>query len=218
MQVFREGTNSLEHSFLFDADISGSLILVKQNIRSEASYSSDFDQVKTALGYLKKIKGSFGGKIYLVITSQDVSLPSKLRSKKGVLWDSSELKELPSINFEVELKDKKTRLVSVVDLNDFNYEGSGSKVLTWRSGFILLTDLEIKDVSTYASNWIEKDTKAFLTFNCQAISFDLAKLNNSAILRYFPPDNGRHEMLALYGNEMYVSRIYKNSDSVFSSM
>ncbi|WP_394390910.1 hypothetical protein [Shewanella woodyi] len=85
--------NTDDKAFFFDADVSGSLLLEKIELRSEQEYDRDICAEITALKYIEKISKCFDGNVYLVTASQDVGPTNKMRSKKGALWSEK--------NFEI---------------------------------------------------------------------------------------------------------------------
>ena len=113
--------NTDDKAFFFDADVSGSLLLEKIELRSEQEYDADICAENTALKYIEKISKCFDGNVYLVTASQDVGSTNKMRLRKGALWTEKKLRNLESYSGEVEVGIGSTRLVSLVKLEGFNY-------------------------------------------------------------------------------------------------
>jgi len=196
--------NADDKSFFFDADVSDLLLLEKIGLRSEQEYDGDVCAEKTALKYIQRISKCFDGNVYLVTASQDVGPANKMRSKKGVLWNEKKLRSLESYGGEVEVGMGSTRLVSLVKLEDFNYDAAEAIVLNWVFSFILLTEIGVEDLNSLIEGWVAKGGNSVLAFNYDAVAKDLLKLSTTSVLRYFPADNGRDETLVVVGNRVFV--------------
>ena len=196
--------NADDKSFFFDADVSDLLLLEKIGLRSEQEYDGDVCAEKTALKYIQRISKCFDGNVYLVTASQDVGPANKMRSKKGVLWNEKKLRSLESYGREVEVGIGSTRLVSLVKLEDFNYDAAEAIVLNWVFSFILLTEIGVEDLNSLIEGWVAKGGNSVLAFNYDAVAKDLLKLSTTSVLRYFPADNGRDETLVVVGNRVFV--------------
>lgn len=198
--------NTDEKTFFFDADISDSLLLEKFGLRSERDYDGDVRAGKTALKYIEEISKCFDGNVYLVTASQDIGPAKKIRSKKGVLWNEKSLRNLERYSGEVEVGMGSTRLVSLVKLEGFDYDTAEATVLNWVFSFILLTKLNIEDLSGFIEGWVAKEGSSVLAFNYDAVAKDLLGLSTTSVLRYFPADNGRDETLVVVGNREFVEK------------
>lgn len=203
-QIMSASLNTNEKSFYFYADVSDSLLLEKIELRSEEEYDKDICAEKTALKYIEKISKCFDGNVYLVTASQGVGPINKMRSKKGVLWTEKKLRNLENYSGEVEVGLGSTRLVSLVKLEDFNFDSAEVIVLSWVFSFILLTKLNVEIISGLVDSWVAKDHKSVLAFNYDAIAKDLSRLSTTSVLRYFPADNGRNETIVVAGNREFV--------------
>lgn len=196
-----------EHDpFYFDANIVEPLALKKRELRSESEYEVDVNAEKTALNYIKRVSECFEGNIYLLVASQDVVRPNRVRTKKGVLWQEEELRKLDYRNGEFDVGDGNTRLVSLVNLDGFNYNDSETLVLSWLFSVIILTSTDIDTLNGYVAGWLSKKaSNTVLAFNYEALAKDLLMLDTTVAMRYFPADNGRSEMLVAVGNREFVS-------------
>jgi hypothetical protein len=196
---------NIDDKFFFsDSDVSDSLSLEKIGLRSEQAYDGDIFAEKTALKYIERISKYFDGHVYLVSASQDVGPISRVRSKKGVLWNEKKLRNLENYSSEVEVDVGSTRLVSLVKLDGFSYDVGEAIILNWKYSFFLLTTLEIKDLNGLVEGWVAKKRKSVLAFSYDAVAKDLLKLSTTSVLRYFPADNGRDETLVVVGNREFV--------------
>ena len=193
-----------ELQFYFNADVVEPLVLYVRELRTEAEYDADVNPDKTALKYIKKVAECFDGNVYLLLASQDVVSPSKLRTKKWILWHEKEFGMLDSYTSEIDVGNGKTRLVSLVNLDGFSYDSSESIILNWIFGLVILTTLDISVLNEHIKGWVSKKDRSVLAFNYSAIAKDLSSLDKVAILRYFPADNGRNEMLVVVGNKDFV--------------
>lgn len=203
-------SNSDVSAFYFNANISDSLLLEKIELRSCQEYDNDIYAEKTALSYIEKIANCFDGNIYLLTASQDVSPTKKIRSKKGVLWNEKQLCKLECYSSEVEVVNGKTRLVSLVQLKEFNYDSAEAIVLNWVFSFILLTNLDVKSFVGLIEGWVAKGENSVLAFDYDAVAKDLSDLGTTSVLRYFPADNSRGEALVVVGNRKFVEDKVQN--------
>lgn len=71
------------------------------------------------------------GKSSFFALLSDASGPTALRSRKGVLWDYKELRQLPHTTFEIDCGYGKTRLGAIVDFSDFSFDSAASALLNW---------------------------------------------------------------------------------------
>ncbi|GLR04325.1 hypothetical protein GCM10007906_19120 [Vibrio hyugaensis] len=203
-----------EKAFFFNVDLSDSLFLEKIKLRSEQEYDVDQCPEITALKYIEKISHCFDGNVYLVVASHDIGPASKLRLKKGALWSNKELRNLEGYSGEVEVALGSTRLVSLVNLEKFDYESEGEAVLNWAFSFILLTKLDLESFNGLVEGWVAKGEKSVLAFNYDAVARDLLKLSTTSVLRYFPADNGRDETLVVVGNRGMLKDVSKVVHSI----
>lgn len=194
----------IDESFLFNADIEPPLILRSQVLRTEAEYDEEKNPERTALQLLKRLIQCVGKRAYLVIASQGAEIPNRVRSYKGLLWNQEELRLLEHDRHEVEVRDGRTRLVAVVDLQNFSYASSDNFLLSWTNSFLFLSEKNLLEISEYAKKWIDYDQVSILPFNFRLMAKDLRDLDSSAILRYFPADNGHNEMIAIVGDGNFI--------------
>jgi hypothetical protein len=196
--------NADDRAFFFNADVSGSLLMEKIELRSEQEYDADISAENNALKYIEKISSCFDGNVFLVTASQDVGPTNKIRSKKGALWTEKKLRNLECYSGEVEVGMGSTRLVSLVKLEDFDYDSAEAIVLNWVFSFIILTKLDVEDLNGLVEGWVAKCGKSVLAFNYDAVAKDLLNLSTTSVLRYFPADNGRDETIVVVGNRAFV--------------
>lgn len=190
--------------FYFDAHITEPLALKKRELRSELEYDADVFSEKTALKYISKFSKCFEGNIYLLTTSQNIKASSKLRTKKGVLWQKKELRNLENKNWEVDVSYGKTRLVSLVNLDGFNYDTSEEVVLNWMFSLIILSTMDISFLYEYIKEWLAKGDNCASVYNYDAVAHNLNSLDSTAVLRYFPADNNGCEMLVVVGKRDFI--------------
>lgn len=194
-----------EH-FYFDANIVVPLVLKKRELRSELEYDADVFPEKTALKYLEQISECFAGKVYLLTVSQEIAPRSKVRSKKGMLWQEEELRELNSRNWEIDVSDGKSRLVSLINLDGFNYGVSETLVLNWLFSLIILSEIDMDVLRNHVEEWVAKGESGVLAYDYDAVAKSLVELESTVVLRYFPADNGRSEMLVVVGNRRFIDK------------
>jgi hypothetical protein len=157
---------------------------------------------------VKNVRKKFNFTAYLVVASSDVSSPKKVRSKKGVLHNTKELQKLDHCNLEYDVNDGKTRLVSLVNLNDFEFNNSEGLILDWMHSFILISEAHIDKIVELIPNWINLDQKNnILPFNYDYIYRDIIDFKDAVLMRYFPADNGRDEIIAVVSNKKALLKL-----------
>jgi len=203
-QIMSDSINRKDDHFYFDADVEVPSVLKKWVLRSELEYDADVFAEKTALKYIERVSENFDGNIYLLTASQDIAPSSKVRTKKGVLWQEKELRKLENRNWEISVTNGKTRLVSLVNLDEFNYDASEVVVLNWIYSLMILSTTDIDVLSGYIEGWLAKGDNGVLAYNYDAVAENLISLSSTVAMRYFPADNGRCEMLVVVGNKKFI--------------
>ncbi len=193
----------VEQQYYFNAIIDKPLSLELQTLREKSAYDADFSPESTAIKLIEKLSNQLEGNLYLIVVGNDIAPSNRLRSKKGALWGENELRKLDSRNFEVFVDDNNTRLVSLVDLSSFSYE-SPSKVLNWLSSMLVLSNIDLDELTGLTDNWLSKDRKSVLPYNYDAIANTLYNQESTAVLRYFPADNGKPESLVAVGQKSFL--------------
>lgn len=194
---------SVDKSYYFNAVVDAPLSLKMKVLREESVYDADINTELTALKYIKKISECIKENIYLIVTGSDVAPPNRLRTKKGALWGENELRSLDHRNLEVIIDGSDTRLISIVDLKSFTYS-SPSKVLNWIDCMMVLSSLDLNSLAGMVGEWVSKNPKTILPYDHKSVSKDLCRLESTAILRYFPADNGKPESLVLVGHNNFL--------------
>lgn len=211
-----EGLMSKELEFYFDDLLTSGLNLEYRILRSELLYSSDESPEVAALDYLKSLSSVFDGFMYLVVASHTSEQQTLLRRKKGIFWNFKPLKKLNNITSEVFYESDKSRLVGIVDLSGFNYDSCEQALLNWTSSFIILSNKKIIDMTKYIDTFISEDQESFIPFNFKSIANAINKLGETSVVRYFPADNGRHEVLALAETKDFDSNLLKNFNEIIN--
>jgi hypothetical protein len=144
----------------------------------------------------------FQGSVYVVICGQQIVKPNSFQARKGVLPRESclrtlDLRELPVTN-------ESLRPGVLVSLAGFDYNEENQMLLNFGYGILILSKQGIDYIYTIAKNWLANKSYG-LGFNYHAVIDDLVKNHDTAVMRYFPADNGWNEMLAVIGNEHFVS-------------
>ena len=193
----------LEQQYYFNAAIDGPLSFSLQILREESAYDADLAPETRALKYIENLAKRSAENVYLIFAENDMAPSSGLRMKKGALWGDCQLRELDNRSFEVLIYENYTRLVSIVDLKDFSYD-SPSKILNWMSSLLLFSNLNLDEISLLVREWFSKDRKSVQPYNYDAIAKTLCNLSSTAVIRYFPADNGRPESLVAVGQKSYL--------------
>lgn len=199
----------MEKHLYFPAELGGLLKMSVRELRSEPEYDADTCAEKSALKYLLKLQQCFNGEFFLA-TSSRVAQRDRIRSYKGVLWGDSVLQSLKHHEVEIDLGGGNTRIVAVVNLDKFTFTTSEDLLLNWGDSLMFLTDIGLDDMMECVQNWIARGSDAYLAFDYEAIAKDLRCMEATVVLRYFPADNGRSEVLVAVGRqEVLAERIDK---------
>lgn len=192
--------NKNEKTYLFDADLPEEISLSKITLRSEEEYDSDFNAHITALKSIQRINNCFKGNTFLLLVSRS-DIVNSIRSKKGILYNYKEYLKFKSNNFEFK-NNNKSRLVSIVDLKNFDYSEPLPLMLNSIHSLFVFTELEMEFLEDRIQKWVSKDDKSSFLFDYNSIG---KNLDNAAVLRYFPADNGKSETIVVVGDSNYLN-------------
>ncbi|MHB0956262.1 MAG: hypothetical protein ACYC0X_07775 [Pirellulaceae bacterium] len=204
MEVIDSKTAWEDRAFYFSGQLDSPVVAKIWRFRSENEYDSVERPEVMAMTLIRSFAECIGKRPILLVAS-DIGSTTVLRSKKGVLWDHKELRQLPHIAFEIECGHGETRLGAVVDLTDFSFDSSASALLNWGRGLVVLTTEPLDDVKRLVEQWTSKDTGDVLAFDYDAIAASLQQNTTCGILRYLPPGNSRPETIVVVGEEHLVS-------------
>jgi hypothetical protein len=209
MKTYKQESQPAEYSEIFDVKLQEQIEIIVQEIRSEADYDNDKNPEQTALKYLKSIFDCFEGTPYLVLASQEIAPKSKLRLKKTELWLKKRLKGCDIMNIEAHVDNDNTRIILIANLKNLSLEHYHSCILNWVFGcFMLVANNDNTNIPA-VSSWITKDNN-ILAFDYGLVARNLCSIDNVAILRYFPAENGKHEIIAAIGKIIFIEHQIKN--------
>jgi hypothetical protein len=194
------------HAFLFSAHLVDPIVLAKSVLRSEAEYGTDEHARKTALKCVGKVCRLPDKKIYVLKAGYQAEVPNKIRTKKGNLWRENELQEFECRHSEIDVGDGLTRFFSLLDLEGFDFKTLDSTILNYLYSLIIITNLDIDELHMNVESWARMGKHPGIAFDFDAVVSSLLRLDSTAVLRYFPADNGRHEMIVAVGNRDFISR------------
>lgn len=217
MVVFDSTTRWEDRAYYFCGKLEQPVEAKIWHFRSEQEYDAEEQPEDLPMTLVQSFARCIGKRPILVLLS-DVGSPAALRSKKGVLWEYKELRQLPNIAFEITCEDGQTRLGAVVDLSEFGFDSSASALLNWGRGLIVLSANSLNDVKQLVENWASKDTADVLAFDYDAISSSIQQNTAFGVLRYLPPTSSRQETVVVVAEEHFVDkRACKCIDSIISS-
>lgn len=203
MDVVDANTAWEDRAFYFCGKLSSPVVAKIWHFRSEDEYDSAEQPELLAVALIQKFAKCIGKRPFLLLAS-DPEASSALRSKKGVLWDHKELRQLPHVRFEKECEHGDTRLGALVDLSEFGFDSSASALLNWGRGLIVLATESLECLKEPTEQWISTDADAVLAFDYDAIGVSLRQHASSGILRYLPPSNSRLETIVVIADESLV--------------
>jgi hypothetical protein len=197
--------NRSRHAFLFNGELKRPLVLIKKDIRSEKEYDSDSAAKNTALGTVRTLVMGFNGNVYSVVSRPQPVKADSFLARKSILPQDSGLRNLDQRKIEARLNSGLLRIASVFSLSAFDWGTKDSFVLGHYSNLFVLSRKDIDSISPLVKNWLATESDSSFAFNCDAIVRDLMTCDDTALMRYFPADNGRSEMIVVVGNETFVA-------------
>jgi len=181
-------------------------------LRSEYEYIQDKNTEEKALSYLKLLLKKPHENIFLITAELSANMPSKVRSRKRLLEEKKQLKNLESAGFEIQVCANRTKFLSIAKLNNFNYDYNPLFMLSYMHSFILVTPANLSDFSSLCIKWLDKKKHSVIAFDYNLIISDLVNMPHTTLLRYFFADNGKPEALAFIGKNQIINTI---TDSIF---
>ena len=204
MDVIDANTTWEDRAFYFCGKLDSPVVVKIWRFRSEDEYDSEEQPGIMAMSLVQSFAECIGKRPFLFLAS-DAGSPTALRSKKGVLWDHKELRQLPHIAFETECEQGETRLAVLVDLSAFGFESAASALLNWGHGLIVLATESLEKLKELTEHWVSTNVEDVLAFDFDAIAVSLRQNTPSGILRYLPPSNSRSETIVVVADESLVS-------------
>jgi len=204
MELIDSNTKWENRVFYFCGQLAHPLIARIWRFRSEDEYDADEHAETFAMNLVQSVAECIEKRPFLLLAS-DIELPTPVRSKKGVLWDHKELRQLPHITFEIECDHGETRLGVIVDLADFSFGSAHNALLNWGQGLVVLTSESLKNVKELTEKWVSKDAGNVLAFDYDAVAASLRQNTASGILRYLPPSSSRPETIVVVAHQNLVS-------------
>ena len=182
--------------FFFGEELFAPLKGILIEGRNEADYYKN-QGASLAMEALYAGLAASKAKAFLITVEPAPSFYRKLKSKKGLLWSRPSLSSLPYETYEIMIGNAgMSSLAAWVDLNDFEFRSDSDLILNWCYSFIVITREDDIDWKSKIPNWIGKNSESSDDFDFTLIFRDLVSLKRTGILRYFPPDNGRNEMIS----------------------
>ncbi len=203
MEVIDSNATWEDRAFYFCGQLTSPVVARIWRFRSEDEYDSDEQAETSAMKLIRSFSECIEQRAFLLLAS-DIGSPTAVRSKKGVLWDHKELRQLNHIAFESECEGGDTRLGAIVDLSEFGFDSAPSALLNWGQGLIVLGTESLETLKTLAQEWISTAGGDVLAFDYDAVAESLRLNAASGILRYLPPSNSRPETVVVVANEGFV--------------
>jgi|GEM_PF-3057628 len=194
------------NAFILPAQLRSPLLLLIKNLRSELKYDKDPQPKKTALKVIQSFTERLRGQVCAVIVSQHLSKSGSFRERKtlsdlGKIFADSELLELKYSN-----TDGHERLGVIVSLANYSYDINEDILLNYGYGMIVLSQRPIASLRDIISTWVSQGGDSLFGFDYEVVVDSLIKNEDITVIRYFPADNGRPEVLAVIGNEVFVKQ------------
>lgn len=211
--IFPEENGCFKYQKYFNSQLIEPLALAMQSLRNEAEYDLDTDSIHTALDFVARFLDAFGDNKYLLVAGADIASKTSYRTKRGVLYKQQELKRMKHEEFEVAALDSsKSRLGALVDLNAA--QSRATCMLNSIYTLIVFSSLNFDKTLILVRPWLNTKNSV-LPFDFDQISSNLNVAETTAIIRYFPADNGSDEAIICIGNAQYIkTKIRRSFESI----
>ena len=203
MELIDEGVSWANRAFYFSGELASPVVAKLWQFRSETKYDRAECPEDGALDLIQQFVNCTNTRAYLLLASY-IAANSAFRSKKGILWDYKELRQLRHLAFDCDCGNSKSRLVALVDLSEFGFDSSHRAILDWLNGMLVLCRNETECVREMVEGWISTDVHDVLAFDHDCVGKSLQQDPAIGVLRYFPSDNGRSEEVVVIANDGLV--------------
>ena len=173
------------------------------HFRTENEYDRDEVPEIMAINLVQKFVDCTKTNAFLLLAS-DIDATSASRSKKGILWNHRELRQLPHLAFDCDCGNVQSRLVAIIDLSEFDYDSAYQAILNWGQALIVCCEDEIERVKEITENWVSTERNDVLAFDYNHVSQSLRQNAAMGVLRYLPPGNTRSEAIVLIANDDFL--------------
>lgn len=192
--------------FFFPVTIKTPLTILVKELRSEEDYDSDPCADENALHAILRFNESLPGSKYAVISGGEAAPVSRRRSRQGLLRPDSTLRKLKHYDLEVPFKDNHSRLGVVFPLPQAGCEDDPAPLLNWINGMMFTSSMTLEKVCGIAGKWLDGDVTKPLGFNYDAVADAMVEFPGTLVMRYFPADNGKNEIVVLAGHKALVNK------------
>jgi len=181
--------------------VSKPVLMLAKSIRSEREYQADPNAAAHGLELARRATSCVKGRPFVFFVTPSPELRSSVRTKKGLLWDYPDMKELDARHGEVEADEKYSSLTSLICLEKYGFCDPNSFIGNWRQSVLLVSDLSIDELFSNTPSWVHTTSKGGIPLDFEQMFSDLERLSNTAVLRYLAAYNGRDETIAAVGHE-----------------
>ena len=192
-----------EHSFLFPVKFPEPLLMAVLELRSERIYDLELGNEAAALSAILDAARHLPGQPFSIL-SEDTGSVNKVRSYSGVIPSRSSLRQLEHRRFEVKTAPSVSRLGAIVSLQDACLDDEAARlVLNYWDALILCSKSDLNELRDLSVSWMTSTEPSNSRVNIN-LALALTRFSDDFAMRYFPPDNGRHETIALLFNESKI--------------
>lgn len=193
---FNSDSKPEDYQFYMRGELKADEEIKLISLRDELSYDSDPEPNSGAVKLLADCFQAANLKVMFLWASDNTGKSSALRLKKFSIESRKLFSAYKRTEHEVFVDDSNSRLVSKIELDDFNETKLPHEILYSATGLFIVSpannpvNLNEPIVSReYSSN----------AFDVRGLLHKVRSNNEFCILRYFPADNGRSEAIALIG-------------------
>lgn len=179
------------------------------SLRNETSYNADPEPEVKALRLLVDCFEGSKLKVSFLWASDDTGKTSAVRLKKFSIASRKVFGLYKREEHEVFVDDSKSRLVSVVELDDFSEKPLPEEVLHSGTGLFVISS---EDKHFEISDQLVSKEYSSSAFDIRGILDLSGEDSDVCLMRYFPADNGRDESILLIGqkNSLLLQRLANN--------
>lgn len=209
MREFNINSISDDYQFYMRGTLKETEQIKLISLRNETSYDADPEPEAYALKLLADCFDNTRLKVLFLWASDSTEKSTAVRFKKFSIASRKVFGSYTREEHEVFVDDSNSRLVSVVDLDDFNEKRLPTEVLHSATGLFIISS---KDKFIEISEQLISKEYSSSVFDIRGILDLSADDSDVCLLRYFPADNGRDESISLIGqnNSLLVQRLANN--------
>lgn len=209
MREFSINSISDDYQFYMRGELKECELIKLISLRSEERYNADPEPEANALKFLADCFDNARLKVSFLWASDSIEKSTAVRFKKFSIASRKVFGSYTREVHEVFVDDSSSRLVSVVELDDFKEKRLPIEILHSATGLFIISS---KDKFIEISEQLISKEYSSSAFDIRGILDLTGDDSDVCLMRYFPADNGRDESISLIGqnNSLLVQRLANN--------